>query len=125
LFEEFFTAGLRMPPYPVLADILLKYQIQIHQLTPNAIVQLSKYIWAATSFSSIPSADGFAKRYELHHQSRKMDVGGADVQRQYSCINFHARCGNNQAKLTVAVKNKWPVAWPHAWFYCKVPLIRV
>jgi tRNA A37 threonylcarbamoyladenosine synthetase subunit TsaC/SUA5/YrdC len=38
IFEEFFTAGLRMPPHPVLADILLKFQIQIHQLTPNAIV---------------------------------------------------------------------------------------
>jgi hypothetical protein len=30
LFEEFFTASLRMPPHPVLATILLKYQIQIH-----------------------------------------------------------------------------------------------
>jgi hypothetical protein len=38
IFEEFFTAGLRMPPHPVLADILLKFQIQIHKLTPNAIV---------------------------------------------------------------------------------------
>jgi hypothetical protein len=27
LFEEFFTAGLRMPRHPMLADILLKYQI--------------------------------------------------------------------------------------------------
>jgi hypothetical protein len=23
----------------------------------------------------------------------------------------------------MAVKNKWAGAWPHAWFYCKVPLI--
>jgi hypothetical protein len=30
LFEEFFTVSLRMPPHPVLAAILLKYQIQIH-----------------------------------------------------------------------------------------------
>jgi hypothetical protein len=32
VFQEFFTAGLRMPLHPVLADILLKYQIQIQQL---------------------------------------------------------------------------------------------
>jgi hypothetical protein len=43
-FEEFFTTGLRIPTHPVLSDILLKFQVQIHQLTPNAIVQLSKYI---------------------------------------------------------------------------------
>jgi hypothetical protein len=30
LFEEFFTAGLRMPPHPMLAANLLKYQIHIH-----------------------------------------------------------------------------------------------
>jgi hypothetical protein len=44
VFEEFFTAGLRTPPQPVLADILLKFQVQIHQLTHNAIIQLLKYI---------------------------------------------------------------------------------
>jgi hypothetical protein len=62
LFEEFFTATLRMPLHPVLAAILLKYQIQIHQLTPIAIVQSSKYIWAVTSFGGVPSTEGFAKR---------------------------------------------------------------
>jgi hypothetical protein len=91
LFEEFFTAGLRMSPHPVLATILLKYQIQIHQLNPNAIVQLSKYIWAVTSFGSVLSAEGFTKRYKLHYQLRKMDVDGAEVQGQYDCINFHAK----------------------------------
>jgi hypothetical protein len=38
VFVEFFTAGLRMPPHPVLSDILLKFQVQIYQLTPNTIV---------------------------------------------------------------------------------------
>jgi hypothetical protein len=38
VFEEFFTAGLRMPLHPVLSDILLKFQVQLHQLTPNIIV---------------------------------------------------------------------------------------
>jgi hypothetical protein len=58
---------LRMPPHPVLADILLKYQIQVHHLTPNDIVQLSKYVWAGTSFGGVPSAEGFMKRYKLHY----------------------------------------------------------
>jgi hypothetical protein len=30
VFEEFFTIGLRMHPHHVLADILLKFQVQIH-----------------------------------------------------------------------------------------------
>jgi hypothetical protein len=107
----------------VLADILLKFQVQLHQLTPNAIIQLSKYIWAVTSFEGVPSADGFAKRYELHYQSRKMEVDRAEVQGQYRCLNFHAKCGDQQVKHTVAVKNKWSRAWTQAWFYCKVSLL--
>jgi hypothetical protein len=61
VYEDFFVVGLRMPPHPVLADILLKFQAQLHQLTPNAIVQLSKYFWAAGSFGSVPSGDAFMK----------------------------------------------------------------
>jgi hypothetical protein len=52
LFEEFFIARLGMPPHPVLAIILLKYQIQI---------QFSKYIWVIMSFGGVPSTEGFAK----------------------------------------------------------------
>jgi hypothetical protein len=44
VFEDFFAAGLRMHPHPVLLDILRKFRVQLHQLTPNAIVQISKFI---------------------------------------------------------------------------------
>jgi hypothetical protein len=84
VFEELFIPSLRMPPHPVLSTILLKYQIHIHQLIPNAIVQLLKYV---------PSAEGFTKRYELHYQPRKIDVYGVKVQGQYGCFNFHVKCG--------------------------------
>jgi hypothetical protein len=30
VFEEFFIAGLRMPPHSVFAGILLKFQVQLH-----------------------------------------------------------------------------------------------
>jgi hypothetical protein len=43
VFKEFFTTRLRMPSRPTLADILHKFWLQLHQLTPNAIAQLSKY----------------------------------------------------------------------------------
>jgi hypothetical protein len=32
VFEDFFTAGLRIPPHPMLLDILHKFQVQLHQL---------------------------------------------------------------------------------------------
>jgi hypothetical protein len=72
LFEEFFAVGFRMPPHPVLTDILVKFHVQIHQLTPNAFTQFSKYFWAVMSFGGKPSGDGFVKRYELHYQPKKV-----------------------------------------------------
>jgi hypothetical protein len=74
VFEEFFIAGLYMPPHPALAAILLKFYAQLHQLTPNAIAQLSKYFWVVGSFGGIPSGDAFAKRYELHYQPKKIET---------------------------------------------------
>jgi hypothetical protein len=44
VFEDFFAAGLHMPPHSVILDILLKFRVQLHQLTPNAIVQISMFI---------------------------------------------------------------------------------
>jgi hypothetical protein len=74
IFEEFFTAGLQMPPQPVLADILVKFRVQLHQLTPNAFAQLSKYFWAVMNFDGEPSSSGFVKRYELQYQPKKVEV---------------------------------------------------
>jgi hypothetical protein len=65
-----------MPPQPALIDVLNKLQVHLHQLTPNAIVQLSKYFWVVLSFGGVLTSDGFAKRYELHYQPKKVDVDG-------------------------------------------------
>jgi hypothetical protein len=76
---------------PALTDILVKFQVQLYQLTSNAFAQLSKYFWAVMSFYSEPSIDGFAKRYELHYQPKKMDVDGIENFYQFGVVNFHAR----------------------------------
>jgi hypothetical protein len=44
IFEDFFTAGICMPPHPVLVDILHKFCMQLHHLMPNAFIQISKFI---------------------------------------------------------------------------------
>jgi hypothetical protein len=41
VFEDLFNLGLRMPPHPMLMDVLQKLRVQLHQLMPNAV---SKFI---------------------------------------------------------------------------------
>jgi hypothetical protein len=42
--EAFFTMGLRLPAHHFMAEVLQRFEVQIHQLTPNAVVALAKYI---------------------------------------------------------------------------------
>jgi hypothetical protein len=85
IFEDFFATSLDMPPHPTLANILLKFQAQLHQLTPNAIAQLSNYFWAVGSFSGVPSGDAFVKWYELHYQPKKVETAEGCLFVQYDC----------------------------------------
>jgi hypothetical protein len=66
VFEVFFTAGLRLPAHRFVAEILQRFEVQVHQLTPNAVVALAKYVWAATSYGGQPSMEVVAKHYCLH-----------------------------------------------------------
>jgi hypothetical protein len=46
VFKSFFKAGLIFPLNDMIADVLGEFGIYLHQLTLNAIVRLSVYIWA-------------------------------------------------------------------------------
>jgi hypothetical protein len=66
VFESFFIAGLRLPAHRFVSEVLQKFGVQVHQLTPNAVVALVKYVWATTSYGGQPSVEVFAKHYCLH-----------------------------------------------------------
>jgi hypothetical protein len=44
VFEAFFIAGLRLPAHRFVSEVLQKFEVQVHQLTPNAVVALAKYV---------------------------------------------------------------------------------
>jgi hypothetical protein len=63
-------------PHLVLVDILRKFRVKLHQLMPNAIIQISKFIWGVTSCGAHPTANVFAQHYELHYQNKKIQLAG-------------------------------------------------
>jgi hypothetical protein len=66
VFETFFTAGLCLPMHRFVVEVLRRFEVQVHQLTPNAVVALAKYVWAVSSYGGQPSVKVFAKNYCLH-----------------------------------------------------------
>jgi hypothetical protein len=115
VFEAFFTAGLRLPAHRFVAEVLQRYDVQIHQLTPNAVVALAKYVWAVTSYGGQPSVEVFAKNYCLHWQKRKI---GSKIPQFGSCT-FTPRTGKTSTEVVELVpytRNKWG-NWYDYWFY--------
>lgn len=61
IFIDFFTVGLRFPCDGHLLSLLDRFSMKIHQLTPNAFLELSKFFWIMQTFDCEISADIFAR----------------------------------------------------------------
>jgi hypothetical protein len=115
VFEAFFTAGLRLPTHRFVAEVLRRFEVQVHQLTPNVVVALAKYVWVVTSYGGQPSVEVFAKHYCLHWQKRNI---GHEIAQFGSCT-FTPRTGKTSmevVELVPCARNKWGNWWDF-WFY--------
>jgi hypothetical protein len=115
VFKSFFKAGLRFPLNKMIADVLKKFGIYLHQLTPNAIVRLSVYIWALRSQGVEPFAEGFCRVHELHYQTK---ARGDGLHENFGCYNFAYR--KSTKFPVISYRSKWPAGWKSEWFYVKV-----
>jgi hypothetical protein len=115
VFKSFFKAGFRFPLNGMIADVLKKFGIYLHQLTPNAIVRLSVYIWALRSQGVEPFAEGFCRVHELHYQTKAREDG---LHENFGCYNFAYR--KNKKFPVISYRTKWPAGWKTEWFYVKV-----
>jgi hypothetical protein len=115
VFEAFFAAGLRLPAHRFVGEVLCRFNVQVHQLTPNAVVALSKYVWATTSYGGQPSVEVFAKCYCLHWQKRM--IGNKIA--QFGSCTFTSKTGKTSmevVELVPSARNKWGNWWEF-WFY--------
>lgn len=71
VFPEFFNAGLPFPYQTVIAKILSKYRIQLHQQAPSSIVQLCKFVWAVKSYGGEPRENCFSNIIKLTTNQRR------------------------------------------------------
>jgi hypothetical protein len=115
IFKSFLKVGLRFPLNRMIADVLQKFGIYFHQLTPNAIVRLSVYIWALWSQAVEAFAEGFCRVHELHCQTKAREDG---LHENFGCYNFAYR--KTTKFLVISYRSKWPAGWKSEWFYVKV-----
>jgi hypothetical protein len=114
VFRSFFRVGLRFPLYDMIGEVLKRFEIYLHQLTPNAIVRLSVYIWALRSQGKSVNAEGFYRVHELHYQT-KARVDG--LHKNFGCYNFAYR--KDTKAPVIGYRTKWSTGWTSEWFYVK------
>jgi hypothetical protein len=115
VFKSFFKAGLRFPLHGMIAKVLEKFGIYLHQLTPNAIVRLSVYIWALRSQGVEPLAEAFCRVHELHYQTKAREDG---LHENFGCYNFAYR--KDMKTPVVSYRTKWPTGRKSELFYVKI-----
>jgi hypothetical protein len=114
VFKSFFRAGLRFPLNEMIGEVLDNYEIYLHQLTPNAIVRLSIYIWALRSQGMDPNAEAFCRVHEMHYQTKARADG---LHENFGCYNFVYR--KDMKAPVLSYRTKWPTGWKSEWFYFK------
>jgi hypothetical protein len=113
VFKSFFRAGLRFPLNEMIGEVLDNYEIYLYQLTPNAIVRLSVFIWALRSQMD-PNAEAFCRVHELHYQTKAREDG---LHENFGCYNFAYR--KDMKAPVLSYRTKWPTGWKSEWFYVK------
>jgi hypothetical protein len=88
VFKIFFRAGLRFPLNDMIGEVLKNFEIYFHQLTPNAIVRLSIFIWALRSQGMDLDAEAFCRVHELSYQTKARADG---LHENFGCYNFAYR----------------------------------
>ena len=67
VYKGFMKAGLRFPLHKMLVDVLKRFEIYLHQLTPKALIKVGAFIWVMRSQWLEPDADCFYNIHELSY----------------------------------------------------------
>jgi hypothetical protein len=70
VFETFFIAGLRLPAHRFVVEVLQHFEVQLHQLMPNVMVALAKFMWVEATYGGEPSVEVFVRNYCFHWQKK-------------------------------------------------------
>jgi hypothetical protein len=106
VFKSFFREGLRFLLNDMIGEVLKNIEIYLHQLTPNAIVRLSVFIWALRSQGMDANAEVFCRVHELHYQMKARADG---LHKNFGCYNFAYR-KDTKAPI-IGYRTKWPTRW--------------
>jgi hypothetical protein len=119
VFKSFMKVDLQFSLHKMLVEVLKRFEIYLHQLTPEALIKIKVFIWAMRSQGLEPDADCFYNIHGLSYQTKV--VGKEQYHNNFGCYSF---VYHSDAKRPVPTfRKKWPGSWMKQWFYVKNDLV--
>jgi hypothetical protein len=88
VFRDFFTAGLQLPMSKKFVDILAAYNVQIHQLMPNSIPRVLKFLWACRTFAGDNDVETSVHHFEIHWARKVITVDNEEKRLSMAVVPF-------------------------------------
>jgi hypothetical protein len=82
-------AGLRFPLRKFLVEVLKIFEIFLHQITLEAIIRMSMFVWAVRSQGLEPSAKCFCSMHELLYETKA--TSKEQYHNNFGCYGFIPR----------------------------------
>jgi hypothetical protein len=98
-----------------MVEVLKIFEIYLHQITPEAIIRMGIFVWAAKSQGLEPNAKSFCNMHELLYETKPW--GKEQYHNNFGCYSFGARSGSSCPVPTF--RKRWPGDWMKEWFYVK------
>jgi hypothetical protein len=70
VFQSFLKVGLQFSLHKMVVEVLKRYDIYLHELTPNTIMRFGVFIWEVLSQGVEPTLECFCHIHELHYQTK-------------------------------------------------------
>jgi hypothetical protein len=86
VYRSFMKAGLRFPLSRFLVEVLKTFEIFLHQITPEAIIRMSIFVWAVRSQGLKPSVKCFYNMHELLYETKA--TGKEQYHNNFGCYGF-------------------------------------
>jgi hypothetical protein len=106
VYISFMKAGLHFPLSKFLVEVLKTFEIFLHQITPEAIIRMSIFVWAVRSQGLEPSAKCFCNMNELLYETKA--TGKEQYHNNFGCYGFIPRSDVSYPVLTF--RKRWPGA---------------
>ncbi|GJN41354.1 hypothetical protein PR202_gn00717 [Eleusine coracana subsp. coracana] len=115
VFEDHFTAGLLFPCSSFVKDVLGRFNVQLHHISPS---EVAKFAWGVLSYQGQPDIEIFCKYYCAHYQPKTIKIDGVVHEADFGCATFMPRFKRDNQFVKYS-RNRWGDKWHESWLVPK------